>query len=243
MMAITEVVMKNQVSSFYKDAVASVDVGLRKYMLKVFSHMSLGLAVTAAAAYFVSTSMSLMQTIFSSGLMWGLIIAELGVVIYLSARIDRMSTQTAQFCFYAYALLSGVSLAPIFLVYTGQSIATTFFVTSATFLSMVIYGYTTDKDLTGMGSFLMMGLFGLIIASLVNIFLQNSALHFVTSIIGVVIFTGLTAWDAQVIKSMYFEGESQEASEKKSIMGALSLYLDFINMFMYMLRFLGSRRD
>lgn len=235
--------MKNQVSSFYKDAVASVDVGLRKYMLKVFSHMSVGLAVTAAAAYFVSTSTAIMQLLFSSGLMWGLILAELGVVIYLSARIDKMSTQTAQLCFYSYALLSGVSLAPIFLVYTGASIATTFFVTSATFLSMVIYGYTTDKDLTGMGSFFTMGLFGLIIASLVNIFLRNSALHFVTSVIGVVIFTGLTAWDAQVIKSLYFEGESQEASEKKSIMGALRLYLDFINMFMYMLRFLGNRRD
>ncbi len=115
--------------------------------------------------------------------------------------------------------------------------------TSATFLSMVIYGYTTEKDLTGMGSFLTMGLFGLIIASLVNLFLRNSALHFVTSVIGVVVFTGLTAWDAQIIKSLYFEGESQEASEKKSIIGALRLYLDFINMFMYMLRFLGNRRD
>ena len=235
--------MKNQVSSFYKDAVAAVDVGLRKYMLKVFSHMSVGLAVTALSAYFISTSQVIMSAIFNSGLIWGLIIAELGLVIYLSARIEKMSSQTAQFSFYSYALLSGISLAPVFVVYTGESIATTFFVTSATFLSMVIYGYTTDKDLTGMGSFLMMGLFGLIIATLVNLFLKNSTLNFVTSIIGVVIFTGLTAWDAQVIKSLYFEGESQEASEKKSIMGALRLYLDFINMFLYLLRFLGNRRD
>jgi len=236
--------MKNQVSSFYKDAAAVVDAGLRKYMLKVFSHMSLGLAVTAIAAYFISTSPTFMQSVFSSpGLMWGLLIAELGVVIYLSTRIDKMSVQTSQLCFYSYALLSGISLAPIFLIFTGESITTTFFVTSATFLSMVIYGYTTNKDLTGMGSFLMMGLFGLIIATLVNFFLQNSALHFVTSIIGIVIFTGLTAWDAQVIKSLYFEGESQEASEKKSIMGALRLYLDFINMFLYLLRFLGNRRN
>jgi hypothetical protein len=236
--------MKNQVSSFYKDAAAAVDAGLRKYMLKVFSHMSLGLAVTALAAYFISTSPTFMQAIFSSpGLMWGLLFAELGVVIYLSARIDKMSVQTSQMCFYSYALLSGISLAPVFLIYTGESIATTFFVTSATFLSMVIYGYTTDKDLTSMGSFLMMGVFGLIIASLVNIFLKSSALLFATSIIGIVIFTGLTAWDTQIIKSLYFEGESQEASEKKSIMGALRLYLDFINMFLYLLRFFGNRRN
>lgn len=236
--------MKNQVSSFYKDAAAAVDAGLRKYMLKVFSHMSLGLAVTALAAYFISTSPTFMQAIFSSpGLMWGLLFAELGVVIYLSARIDKMSVQTSQMCFYSYALLSGISLAPVFLIYTGESITTTFFVTSATFLSMVIYGYTTDKDLTNMGSFLIMGLFGLIIATLVNFFLKNSALHFVTSVIGVVIFTGLVAWDTQIIKSLYFEGESQEASEKKSIMGALRLYLDFINMFLYLLRFLGNRRN
>ncbi len=235
--------MKNKVSSFYKEAVATVDAGLRKYMLKVFTHMSLGLGATALTAYFISTSQPIMQAIFSSGLMWGLLFAELGVVFYLSARIDKMSGQTAQFCFYAYALLSGISLAPIFVLYTGESLASTFFVTSATFLSMVIYGYTTDKDLTGVGSFFTMGLFGLIIASIVNIFLRNSALSFVTSVIGVVIFTGLTAWDAQLIKSLYFEGESEESSEKKSIIGALRLYLDFINMFLYLLRFLGSRRD
>lgn len=235
--------MRNNVSSFYKDAVAAVDVGLRKYMLRVFTHMSLGLAVTALAAYFVSTSQAMMQTIFASGLVWGLIVAEFAVVIYLSARIDKMSTQTAQFCFYSYSLLSGISLAPIFLVYTGESITTTFFVTSATFLSMVIYGYTTDKDLTGMGSFFTMGLFGLIIASIVNIFMKSSALSFVTSVVGVVVFTGLTAWDAQLIKSLYFEGESEDTSEKKSIIGALRLYLDFVNMFLYLLRFLGNRRN
>lgn len=235
--------MKNKVSSFYKEAVATVDAGLRKYMLKVFTHMCIGLGVTALAAYFVSTSQAIMQTVFASGLVWGLIIAEFALVIYLSARIDKMSSQTAQFCFYVYALLSGVSLAPIFVAYTGESIATTFFVTSATFLSMVIYGYTTDKDLTGVGSFFMMGLFGLIIASVANIFMRSSALSFVTSVIGVVIFTGLTAWDAQLIKSLYFEGESEEASEKKSIIGALRLYLDFINMFLYLLRFLGNRRN
>ena len=235
--------MKNKVSSFYKDAVATVDAGLRKYMLKVFTHMFVGLSVTAFAAYFISTSQAIMQTLFSTGLLWGLIIAELGVVIYLSARIDKMSSQTAQFCFYTYAVLSGISLAPVFLVYTGESLVTTFFVTSATFLSMVIYGYTTDKDLTGMGSFFTMGLFGLIIASVVNLFLKSSALSFATSVIGVIVFTGLTAWDAQLIKSLYFEGESEEASEKKSIIGALRLYLDFINMFLYLLRFLGNRRN
>lgn len=235
--------MRNNVSSFYKDAVAAVDVGLRKYMLRVFTHMSFGLAVTALAAYFVSTSQAMMQTIFASGLVWGLIVTEFAVVIYLSARIDKMSTQTAQFCFYSYSLLSGISLAPIFLVYTGESITTTFFVTSATFLSMVIYGYTTDKDLTGMGSFFTMGLFGLIIASIVNIFMKSSALSFVTSVVGVVVFTGLTAWDAQLIKSLYFEGESEDTSEKKSIIGALRLYLDFVNMFLYLLRFLGNRRN
>ncbi len=235
--------MKNKVSSFYKEAAVVVEAGLRKYMLKVFSHMFVGLGVTALAAYFISSSQSIMQTLFSTNLFWGLIFAELGVVIYLSARINKMSVQSAQFCFYAYALLSGVSLAPIFVVYTGDSIATTFFVTSATFLSMVIYGYTTDKDLTSMGSFFTMGLFGLIIASIVNFFMRSSALSFVTSVIGVIVFTGLTAWDAQVIKSLYFEGESEEASNKKSIIGALRLYLDFINMFLYLLRFLGNRRN
>ena len=235
--------MKNKVSSFYKEAVATVDAGLRKYMLKVFTHMFFGLGVTSLVAYFISASPSIMQTIFASGIMWGLIVAEFAVVFYLSVRINKMSSQTAQFFFYAYALLSGMSLAPVFVVYTGESIATAFFVTSATFLSMVIYGYTTDKDLTDMGSFFMMGLFGLIIASVVNLFIGSSTLSFVTSVIGVVIFTGLTAWDAQLIKSLYFEGETEEASEKKSIIGALRLYLDFINMFLYLLRFLGSRRD
>ncbi len=235
--------MKDKVSSFYKDAAAAINAGLRKYMLSVFTHMSIGLAFTALVAFFVSSSPAMMRMLFTTGLQWLVFLAPLGIVIFLSARIANLSAEAATGWFYAYSASVGASLAPIFLVYTGESIVTTFFITSSMFLSMVIYGYTTEKDLTGFGSFLIMGLFGIIIASIVNIFVRSSATSLVISVIGVLVFTGLTAFDAQRIKSMYFEGDSQEITEKKAIFGALSLYMDFINLFLYILRLLGARRD
>lgn len=170
-------------------------------------------------------------------------LAPLGFVFFLSFRIQKMSLTAAQATFWLFAGVMGLSLSSIFLVYTGESITTTFFVTAAAFGSLSLYGYTTKRDLTGMGSFLFMGLIGIIIAMVVNIFLASSALQFAISVIGVLVFAGLTAYDTQRIKGMYYEGDSVAASGKKAVMGALSLYLDFINMFMFLLQFLGSQRN
>ncbi|MBE6447473.1 MAG: Bax inhibitor-1/YccA family protein [Alphaproteobacteria bacterium] len=235
--------MKDKVTSFYKDAAAAVSLGLRNYMLKVFTHMSIGLAFTAIVSFAISTSPALMRTLFATGLQWIVLLAPLGIVLFLSARIAHLSSEAATAWFYAYSASVGASLAPIFLVYTGESIVTTFFIASSMFLSMVIYGYTTEKDLTGVGSFLIMGLFGVVIASIVNIFVRSSVTSLIISIVGVLVFTGLTAFDAQRIKSMYFDGDAQDITEKKAIFGALSLYMDFINLFLYILRMLGARRD
>jgi FtsH-binding integral membrane protein len=170
-------------------------------------------------------------------------LAPLGISIYLVARLAKISAEQAKALFLVYAGCLGVSLASIFVIYSGGSIASAFFVTSSMFLSMVIYGYVTEKDLTSWGSFLTMGVIGLIIASIANIFMRSSAFEFMISAVGVLIFTGLTAYDAQFIKSYYFESDTAEISEKKAIFGALRLYLDFINLFLYILRFLGSRKD
>ncbi len=236
--------MKNNATPFYKDAAAAVDAGLRKYMLNVFSYMSAGLAVSAIVAYFASTSPAIMAMFFSSPMSAILImLVPFGISIYLSARIASISANTAGTLFVVFAACLGLSLAPIFLMYSGESIAYAFFITSAMFLSMVIYGYVTEKDLTGFGTFLFMGLIGLIIASVVNLFINSSAFMFVISAIGVVIFTGLTAYDTQVIKSIYFNDDSEEISNKKAIFGALKLYLDFVNLFLYILRFVGAKRN
>lgn len=236
--------MKEKVASYYKDAASVVDAGLRQYMLNVFSYMSAGLAVTALVSYFVSTSPSLMAFLFYNPVVfWIVALVPLGLSIYLAARVDRMSSDTARMLFFAYAFCLGISLSSIFVVYSGISIVSSFFVTASMFLAMVIYGYATDKDLSGMGSVLMMGLIGIICASIVNMFVSSSTFALVVSLIGVVIFTGLTAYDAQIIKSYYFEADTVELSEKKAILGALRLYLDFINLFLNMLRLLGYRRD
>ncbi|MDR1375500.1 MAG: Bax inhibitor-1/YccA family protein [Holosporaceae bacterium] len=236
--------MKDKVTSFYKEAAGVLDAGLRKYMLNVFSYMSVGLALTAIVAYSLSNSVTFMLALFSSPVVsWILALVPFGISIYLSVRIASMSAERAKWLFIAFAVCLGISLSSIFMVYSSASIAYTFFVTSSMFLAMVIYGYVTEKDLTGAGSFLIMGLMGVIIASIVNIFLRSSVTELVLSIIGVIIFTGLTAYDTQRIKSYYFDSDSAEASEKKAIFGALQLYLDFINLFLYALRFLGVRRD
>jgi FtsH-binding integral membrane protein len=182
------------------------------------------------------------STIYTSGLKWVLMLAPLGVVFYMSFNIAKMTAAKAQTTFWVFAALMGASLSSIFLMYTGASITRVFFITAGTFGSMSIYGYTTNRDLTKLGSFLMMGLFGIIIASVVNIFMKSSMMYFVISILGVLIFVGLTAYDTQKIKNRYLESDSGELMGKKAVMGALTLYLDFINLFIMLLRLFGQRR-
>ena len=226
-----------------------IDQGLRAYMLKVYNLMALGLAITGLAAYFAFTfavqGNELTQfgvMLYQSPLRWVVILAPLAAVFFLSFRINRMSVAAAQTTFWIYAALVGLSLSSIFLIYTQSSITQTFFVTAASFGALSLFGYTTKRDLSAMGSFLIMGLFGLIIASLVNIFLASSALQFAISVIGVLIFAGLTAYDTQRIKEMYYEADGYDVAGRKAIMGALTLYLDFINLFMFLLQFMGNRK-
>ena len=224
---------------------AAIDEGLRSYMLRVYNLMALGLAITGLAAFGTSvmaeSNPAFAQLLYASPLRWVIMLAPLAIVFFLSFRIQNMSVGAAQTTFWVYAALMGLSLSSIFLVFTGQSIVQTFFVTAATFGALSLYGYTTKRDLSGMGSFLFMGLIGLIIASIVNIFLASSALQFAISAIGVLVFAGLTAYDTQEIKTMYYEGDSADSAGRKAIMGALRLYLDFINMFMFLLQFMGNR--
>ncbi|KAB7742248.1 BAX inhibitor (BI)-1/YccA family protein [Parvibaculum sedimenti] len=231
----------------------AIDQGLRSYMLRVYNYMAAGLAITGVVAWLAfqaavqNTGAGLALSpfgvaLFTSPLKWLVIFAPLGLVFFLSARIHSMSVSAAQTTFWIFAGLMGLSLSSVFLVYTGASITQTFFVTAIAFGSLSLYGYVTKRDLSAMGSFLFMGLIGIIVASLVNLFLQSSALQFAVSVIGVLIFAGLTAYDTQTIKSMYYEGDGEVVAGKKAIMGALSLYLDFINMFMFLLQFLGNRR-
>jgi FtsH-binding integral membrane protein len=224
---------------------AGIDQGLRSYMLKVYNLMGIGLAVTGfaalATAYLAQTNPAFAQLLFASPLRWVVMLAPLAAVFFLSFRIEKMSVAAAQTTFWVYAALVGISLSSIFLVFTTGSIVQTFFITAASFGALSLYGYTTKRDLTAMGSFLFMGLIGIILASLINIFLQSSALQFAISAIGVLVFAGLTAYDTQNIKEMYYEGDSSDTYGRKAIMGALRLYLDFINMFMFLLQFLGNR--
>ncbi|MBB5753420.1 Bax inhibitor-1/YccA family protein [Prosthecomicrobium pneumaticum] len=242
-------------------AEVGVDQGLRSYMLQVYNYMTIGLLITGAAAIGVFRLSitndpaqaagqvgglmlsSFGATLFGGPLMWVVFLAPLALVLVLSFGVHRMSVATAQAVFWAYAALVGVSLASIFMIYTAESITRVFFITAATFGAMSLWGYTTKRDLTGMGSFLFMGLIGIIIASIVNIFLASSALQFAVSIIGVLVFTGLTAYDTQKIKEMYYVGDDGAVAGRKAIMGALTLYLDFINLFLMLLRLFGSNRE
>jgi FtsH-binding integral membrane protein len=219
-----------------------IDVGLRQYMLRVYNYMAGGLAVTGVVAY-GAIVLGFFQAIYGTPLVYLVMLAPLGFVLVLSFGIQRLSLGTAQLLFWLFSAVMGLSLSWIFIAYTGVSIARVFFVTAGTFAAMSLYGYTTRRDLSSMGSFLVMGLIGLIIASLVNLFLQSSALYFALSVIGVIIFVGLTAWDTQRIKEMYLSSDDEVITGKKAIMGALALYLDFINLFLFMLRFLGDRRN
>ncbi|MCD6035770.1 MAG: hypothetical protein K0R63_1511 [Rickettsiales bacterium] len=223
-------------------AQTGVDEGLRAHMLRVYNYMAAALALTGAVAGGVASSPQLLATIFGTPLQWIVMLAPLGLVMFLSFRVHKMSFAAVQGTFWAFAAVMGLSLASIFIIYTGASIAKTFFITASVFGAMSLYGYTTKKDLSGMGSFLIMGLFGIIIASLVNIFLKSSGLDFAISILGVLIFVGLTAYDTQKIKQTYFMVGGGEMAGKAAVMGALSLYMDFINLFIHLLRFMGNRR-
>ena len=220
---------------------AAVDAGLRAYMLRVYNYMCVALALSGAVAFVVSTSPVLQQAIFGTPLMWVVFLAPLGLVFFLSARIHKMSATAAQTTFWIFAGLMGMSLASIFIAYTPESVTRVFFITAGAFAGLSLVGYTTKKDLSGMGTFLFMGVIGLVIAMVVNMFLGSSLLQLGISAIGVLIFAGLTAYDTQKIKLMYYEGDSAEVATKKSIMGALKLYLDFLNMFIFLMHILGNR--
>ncbi len=225
-------------------AQVDIDVGLRDYMLRIYNYMASGLALTGIVAY-VFASSGLYLSLARTPLIYLVMLAPFGFVLALSFGINRMQASTAQALFWLFSAVMGLSLASVFLLYTGASIARVFFITAGTFGAMSLYGYTTQRDLSQFGSFLMMGLIGIIIASVVNIFLASSALQFAISVIGVLVFVGLTAWDTQRIKEMYFEIDHSDGqiAGKTAIMGALSLYLDFINLFMMLLQLLGVRRD
>lgn len=220
--------------------------GFAILMRKVYVWMTLALAVTGLTAYYVGSNVALMQNIFSSaGMVWGLFIAEIVLVVILSAAINKMSFPVASLIFVGYSILNGITLSVIFLVYAQTSIAQVFFITAGTFAAMSLVGYFTKRDLSGLGKILFMGLIGLVIATIVNMFLGSNGLDLVLSYIGVAIFVGLTAWDTQKIKQMFVltGGEVNDATQKLALMGSLSLYLDFINLFLYLLRIFGSNRD
>jgi uncharacterized protein len=219
---------------------AAIDAGLRAHMIRVYNYMAIGVALTGVVAWL--TSQILGPALLSSPLIWVFMLAPLALVFFISFRINTLSAGTALTLFFVYAASVGLSLATIFFVYTETSITRVFFITAAAFGALSLWGYTTRRDLSGFGSFLVMGLIGIIIASLVNIFLKSSGLDWIISVIGVLVFAGLTAWDTQKIKAMYDPMDDGTVTGRKAVMGALSLYLDFINLFMMLLRLFGSRR-
>jgi hypothetical protein len=243
---------------FGADRAVATDAGLRAHMIRVYNYMAGGVALTGVVAWLayqaaggdaihvsgrvISGLTPFGQAIFQGPLMWVLLFAPLGLVFFLSYRISQMQASTARLLFFAYAGLLGLSLASIFLVYTQTSLTRVFFISAASFGALSLYGYTTQRNLDAMGSFLMMGLFGLIIASIVNIFLASSGLYWAISVLGVGIFAGLTAWDTQQIKEMYSPMDDGTVAGRKAVMGALRLYLDFINLFLMLLRLVGDRR-
>lgn len=235
-----EDIIMNQKQTIVNESAYSA--GLRAYMLRVYNYMGVGLLITALFAFLTASSPTLLEAIYGSFLGLIVMLAPLAFVLVLSFGINKISTSTAQMLFWSFTVVMGVSLAYIFILYTGASIARVFLITAATFLTMSIYGYTTNADLSKMGSILLMGLIGLIIASVVNIFMKSGMMEFAISLIGVVIFTGLTAWDTQRIKLSFSEGQTDDVIKKQAIYGALSLYLDFLNLFLMMLRLVGSRR-
>ncbi|WCL54904.1 Bax inhibitor-1/YccA family protein [Gimibacter soli] len=240
--------MNNRYDTVYqtgaRTGAAEFDAGLRAYMLKVYNYMASGVLLTGIVAMLVSQSETLLTAIFGGPQAYIVMFAPLVFVMVLSFGVNRLSASALQMLFWAYAGVMGLSLSTIFLAYTGESIARTFFITAVAFGGLSLYGYTTKKSLSGMGTFLIMGLIGLIVASLVNLFMQSTMMDFIISVAGVLIFAGLTAYDTQRIKNSYFELAGHgELQAKGAIMGALSLYLDFINMFLMLLRFVGTSRE
>lgn len=222
--------------------IAQIDAGLRAYMIKIYNYMTLGLIITGVTAFAVASSPALMQMIFRTPLGFVVMFGPLALMFFLSFRLNKIQAQTAQMLFWAIAALMGASLSSIFFVYTGASIVRVFFITSATFATMSLYGYTTKTDLSRFGAILFMGVVGIIIASVVNIFMKSTGLELVISIVGVIVFTALVAYDTQQIKSFYLEEDDAESAQKKAVMGALSLYINFINIFIMLLRLIGERR-
>jgi FtsH-binding integral membrane protein len=241
--------------SGYRTDQVAIDAGLRAYMIRVYNYMASGVALTGVVAWLTYSAAVITnangkitgltafgQTIYSGPTTIILFLATLGIVFFMSFRINRLEASTALGLFMFYAALLGLMLSSVFLAYTGASITRTFFISAASFGALSLYGYTTQRDLTPIGSFLIMGLFGLILAMVVNIFLKSTGLDFAISAIGVLIFAGLTAWDTQRIKEMYSAMDDGTVAGRKAVMGALSLYLDFINLFLFLLRFMGDRR-
>jgi FtsH-binding integral membrane protein len=240
--------------SGYADRAATIDAGLRAHMIRVYNYMASAVALTGVVAWLtynlaVTADSAgalaftpLGHALFGSPLMWVLMLAPLGLVFFISFRIEHLQAGTALALFYAYAGLLGLSLATIFIGYTSTSITRVFFISAAAFGGLSLWGYTTQRNLSAFGSFLIMGLFGVIIASLVNVFLASSMLQFVISVVGVLVFAGLTAWDTQQIKEMYSAMDDGTVAGRKAVMGALKLYLDFINLFLMLLRLFGDRR-
>jgi uncharacterized protein len=219
------------------------DEGLRQHMLRVYNYLGLGLVITGLVAWFVGTTPALYVPIFSSPLKWVVMLAPLAFVFFFSFRIHALSAATAQMLYWAFCGLMGLSLASVFLVFTGVSIARTFFIAATMFAAMSLYGYTTKRDLSNYASFLFMGLIGVVIASLVNLFLASSMLQFVVSVAGVIVFTGLTAFDTQRIKESYAEHHDSESTQKLAVFGAFSLFLNFINLFQLLLNLTGQREE
>lgn len=230
-----------QHAGFGQRSAAIFDEGLRQHMLRVYNYMALGLVVTGLVAFAVSSVPALYVPLFQSPLRYVVMLAPLAFVFFFSFRLQSMSASGAQGMFWAFCAVMGLSLASVFLVFTGTSIARTFFIAASMFGAMSLYGYTTKTDLTRFSSFLIMGLIGVVIASVVNIFLGSSALQFAISVIGIVVFLGLTAWDTQTIKEQYAENFDAESQQKMAVWGALSLYLNFINIFTLLLNFTGER--
>jgi FtsH-binding integral membrane protein len=231
---------------FGADRAVAIDAGLRAHMIRVYNYMAGGVALTGVVAWltyqYTLSNPAFAQALFGSPLVFVLMLAPLALVFFLSFRIQHLQASTARLLFFVYAALLGLSLSTIFMVYTHASITRVFFVTAASFGALSLWGYTTQRNLDGMGSFLIMGLFGIIIASLVNIFLHSTGLDWTISVLGVLIFAGLTAWDTQQIKEFYSPMDDGTVAGRKAVMGALKLYLDFINMFLFLLRLFGDRR-
>ncbi len=221
----------------------SYDAGLREYMIRVYNFMAIALGISGVVAFLTASSPALMNALFGTPLSWVVMFAPLAFVFFFSYKMRTIPAETAKKYLWVFSALMGLSISTIFMIYTATSIARVFFISASTFGITALYGYTTKKDLTSLGSFMIMGLIGIVIASVVNIFLQSSAIHFAVSILGIIVFIGLTAYDSQRIKQIYYQvSGSAEATSKMAVMGALSLYMDFINLFMIMLNFFGDRK-